>query len=107
MPFTDKPWNGAASKYRDTDEYCGACLIDINPPGEDKIQANCKLPIKEPDGTYNRNALRAAAAALMGARGGVDAPQEEKRKAARKLLRLMKEAGIEAGESLRRLSGEL
>lgn len=98
---------GAASKYRDTDEYCKACLIDINESGADKIQAKCKLPIREPDGTYNRNALRAAAAALMGARGGVDAPQDEKRMAARKLLRLMREAGIEAGESLRRMAGEL
>jgi hypothetical protein len=107
MPFTEKSWDGSASRYRDTDEYCRACLIDVNPPGEDKTQAKCKLPIKEPDGTYNKNALRAAAAALLGARGGVEAPQDEKRKAARKLLRLMKEAGMEAGESLRRLAGEL
>jgi len=106
MPFTDKSWDGAASKYRDTDAYCGACLIDLNEPGAEKTQANCKLPVKEPDGTYNRNALRAAAAALMGARGGVQAPAAEKAKAARKLLRLMREAGIEPGESLKRLAGE-
>lgn len=106
MPFTDKSWDGSASKYRDTDAYCGACLIDLNEPGADKIQAKCKLPVKEPDGTYNRNALRAAAAALMGARGGVQAPNAEKAKAARKLLRLMREAGIEPGESLKRLAGE-
>lgn len=106
MPFTDKSWDGSASKYRDTDAYCGACLIDLNEPGADKIQAKCKLPIKEPDGTYNRNALRAAAAALMGARGGVQAPAAEKAKAARKILRLMREAGIEPGESLKRLAGE-
>jgi len=42
-----------------------------------------------------------------GSQGGVDAPQDEKRMAARKLLRLMREAGIEAGESLRRMAGEL
>lgn len=106
MPFTDKSWDGSASKYRDTDAYCGACLIDLNEPGADKIQAKCKLPVKEPDGTYNRNALRAAAAALMGARGGVQAPAAEKAKAARKILRLMREAGIEPGESLKRLAGE-
>lgn len=106
MPFTDKSWDGSASKYRDTDAYCGAYLIDLNEPGADKIQAKCKLPVKEPDGTYNRNALRAAAAALMGARGGVQAPAAEKAKAARKILRLMREAGIEPGESLKRLAGE-
>jgi len=47
MPFTDKSWDGAASKYRDTDAYCGACLIDLNAPGAEKTQANCKLPVKE------------------------------------------------------------
>lgn len=106
MPFSDAPWDGSASRYRDTTAYCSACLIDLNEPGADKVQSNCKLPVKEPSGTYNRQAIRAAAAALMGARTPVDAPASEKSRAARKLLRLMAEAGIEAGESLRRLAGE-
>lgn len=106
MPFTTKAWDGSASRYESTDDYCAACLIDINEPGAEKIQAKCKLPVKEPDGTYNVNALRAAAAALLGARGGVQAPAAEKAKAARKLLRLFQEAGITPGESLKRLAGE-
>lgn len=106
VSFTDAQWDGSASRYEDTAEYCGACLIDLNDPGAEKVQAKCKLPVKEPNGAYNRNALRAAAAALMGARGGVQAPAAEKAKAARKLLRLMREAGIEPGESLKRLAGE-
>jgi len=106
MQFSDRVWDGSASRYKDTNAYCAACLIDLNEPGAEKIQAKCKLPIKEPDGTYNRNAIRAAAAALMGARTPLQAPASEKAKAARKLLTIMREAGIQAGESLRKLASE-
>jgi len=105
MPFSDKPWGSISeSDYKDADAFCAACLIDLNKPGQEKTKANCKLPIKEPNGTYNRNAIHAAAAALAGARGGVQAPPEEKRKAARKLIRLYQEMKEEPPESLRRLA---
>jgi len=105
MPFSDKPWGGiTASDYSDAAEYCDACLIDLNPPGKEKVKTACKLPVKEPSGTYNRNAIHAAAAVLAGARGGVQAPPEEKRKAARKLMRLYREMEEEPPESLRRLT---
>jgi len=74
MPFSDKPWGAISdSDYRDASHFCSACLIDLNEPGQEKTKANCKLPIKEPGGVYNRNAIHAAAAALAGARGGVQA----------------------------------
>lgn len=91
---TEQAWDGSASRYADTNAYCKACLIDENEPGADKVQAMCHLPVYEPNGDLNANAVRAAAAALGGARGGVKASADAKAAAARKLDRLKKEAGI-------------
>jgi hypothetical protein len=88
MAITDKAWDGSASRWSDTASYCASCLIDENEPGKDKIQANCKLPVKEPNGDINRNAVHAAAAALAGGRGGVKASPSARKAAARKLVRL-------------------
>lgn len=105
MPFSNKPWGQfSESDYKDAEAFCAACLIDLNPPGEKKKKSLCKLPVKEPNGTYNRNAIHAAAAALAGARGGVKAPPEARRKAARKLLRLYREMEEEPRESLKRIA---
>ena len=105
MPFTDAAWESPESRL-DAADYCAVCLIDLN-EGREKVKGNCKLPVRStPGGPYNRNALRAAAAALAGARGGLDAPPEAKRSAARRLVRLMREAGINVGESLLRMAGQ-
>lgn len=105
MPFSDKPWGEITeADYEDAAAFCDACLIDLNPEGEEKTKALCKLPVAEPGGTYNRNGMRAAAAALAGARGGVEAPTEAKRSAARRLMSLMYEAEMTPGESLMRMS---
>lgn len=110
MPkVSDRPWSSipkTAEAYGGAKAFCEACLIDLNPPGEEKKATLCKLPVREPDGAINRNALAAAAAALVGARGGVDAPLEAKRKAARKLVRLYRQAEMEPPASLKRLAGE-
>lgn len=87
MAITNKPWDGSASKYTDTAAYCAACLIDTNDPGGDKVQSKCKLPVKEPNGDVNANAVHAAVAALAGGRGGVDASPADKKAAARALVR--------------------
>jgi hypothetical protein len=108
MPFSDRAWGDVertVQAYGSAEKYCAASLIDLNEPGEDKIAAACKLPIQEPGGAYNLNAMRAATAVLLGARGGVDAPLEAKRKAARKLVRLYREADLEPPEALVRLAG--
>lgn len=103
--FTDAPWDGAASNYKDTDSYCSACLIDANPSGQKKVQANCKLPYKTPDGAVSKGALRAISGALQGSRGGVEASPEDKRAAARKIIPLMKEAKIDVGDGLYKVAG--
>jgi len=105
MPFSNKPWSQfSESDYETAEQFCGACLIDLNEPGKEKVKGLCKLPVREPGGAYNRNAIHAAAAALAGARGGVQAPPKAKQKAARKLIRLYHEMGEEPPESLRRLA---
>ena len=72
-----------------------------------KVKDACKLPVRSrPGGQYNRNALRAAAAALAGARGGLKGVSaQDRRKAARRVVRLMREAGINAGPSILRIAG--
>ena len=62
--FTDAAWDGAASRYKDTDAYCAACLIDENSGSGPKVQSKCHLPVKEPSGVYNKNAIRNALARI-------------------------------------------
>jgi len=105
MSFTNKPWDKAAvSRNLNEADYCKVCLIDMN-EGE-KIKAKCKLPVRHtPDGPYNLNAMSAAASVLAGGRGGIDAPSDKKRSAARKLIRLYRQAEREPPPSLRRVAG--
>jgi len=106
MPISNRPWSEITeADYKDAAAFCKACLIDLNEPGEEKVKAKCKLPVYEPGGALNRSAVHAAAAALAGARGGVQAPLEEKRKAARKLIALYRDLKEEPPESLKKLAG--
>ncbi len=93
---SDGPWDGAASNYPSTEAYCEACLIDMNPEGEEKVQALCHLPVKEPNGALNRNGIHAAAARL----NQTKVPPEERARAADKLRALYREIGEEPPESL-------
>lgn len=103
--ISDRPWGQISERdYPDAEAFCDACLIDLNPPGAAKVKAQCKLPVREPGGALNRNAVHAAAAALVGARGGVQAPPAAKREAARALIRLYRQLDEEAPASLRRLA---
>ena len=105
MPFSDAAWSSPESDL-DADDYCSVCLIDLNMPGQDKVKAKCKLPVRSrPGGPINKHAMSAAVAALAGARGGIDAPPTEKRRAARKLIRMMGEAGMPPNENMRKMSG--
>lgn len=106
MAISNKPWGSISeSDYTDAAAFCKACLIDLNEAGKEKIKTNCKLPVYEPGGALNRNAVHAAAGVLAGARGGVQAPPEEKRKAARRLARLYGQLDEELPEAVKRLAG--
>lgn len=66
-------WDGAASNYETTADYCDACLINVNPQSgrtdrADWVQSHCKLPVRQAgDGAevYVAQALQAA----VGGRG--------------------------------------
>jgi hypothetical protein len=76
----------------------------MNPAGAKKTKDKCKLPVKEPGGAYNQNGIIAAAGVLAGARGGVNASPEQKKKAARALIRLYGQMKKEPPQSLRDLA---
>jgi len=102
--WTDGAWDGSAGRWDTAEGYCGACLIDLNPKGKKKVKDLCYLPVKEPGGSYNRNAVHAAA----GGRGitrlkGV--PAAAKKKAARVLVGLYRRMGEVAPESVFRVAG--
>jgi hypothetical protein len=107
MPISDKPWGSITeADYPSAAAFCAACLINLNTgPASDWTKGQCKLPVREPGGALNRNAVHAAAGVLAGARGGVDAPPEERRRAARRLLALYRELDEEAPDTVRRLAG--
>ena len=104
MPtFTDTSWSTPESNLT-AQQFCAVCLVDTNPSGQDKIKARCKLPIRSrPGGAINKSALRNAAGRIF-QMTGVQA--EDKRKAARRLVSLMRQAKIEvSSKALLRLAG--
>lgn len=103
MPFSNKPWSDFSESDYSLEQWIRATLIRMTE--RPKTKGDCKLPVKEPDGTYSRNGIHAAAGALAGARGGVQASAELKRKAAKKLLSLYREMGDPAPDSLYRVAG--
>lgn len=107
---TARPSTKAWSQFKESDyptanDFCRACLLDENPSGREKTKDRCRLPIREPNaGPVNLNGIRAAQGALLGARGGVKLPAEQKKKAARKLIQVMREHEIEPAEGLVKLA---
>lgn len=92
-------WNGDPARYTD-EEYQRACLIDRG--GDAPIKQRCSLPVLEPNGDLNVNALGPAAAALAGARGGLShVTPGHRASAARKLLRYYRMADMQPPPALR------
>lgn len=99
----DRPWDGSPSRFTD-EQYQRSCLIDRG--GDAPVKQRCSLPIREPNGDINKNALGAAAAVLAGGRGGLSGVSPaQKASAARALIRAYGEADMEPPESLRRAAG--
>jgi hypothetical protein len=97
---SEKPWSDYKESDYTPEQWHNACLIHQH-EGAPTSKSQCKLPVKTPDGTLNRAGVHAAAAALAGARGGVDASDEEKRKAKKSLFRLYSELGEKPTDSLK------
>lgn len=102
---SDKPWSDFSAADYSLEQYRAATLIHPAEPSDSKD--DYKLPVKEPDGTVNRNAVHAAASALAGGRGGVDATTEQKEKAAKTLVGLYRnQLKEDPPDSLLSLAGE-
>jgi hypothetical protein len=101
--FSDENWSSPEADLSPED-FAKCSLIDLNKPGEPKVKGKIKLPIRStPGGPVNKAALKNAAGRIFQMTG---VPADEKKKAAKTLVRLMREAGIEVGSnSLLRLAG--
>jgi HK97 family phage prohead protease len=84
---SDKPWSNFSAADYSPQQWRRACLIDTG-QGDPDNKGRYKLPVREPDGTLNRNGCHAAASVLGGGRGGVQASPDAKKAAARKLASL-------------------
>lgn len=109
LELSTKPWGDITdADYADAGDYCDASLVNLNEgPRARWSKGACHLPVREPKargGQVNRNALGAAAAALVGARGGVNLTPDVKRKAARDLVRLYVQAGLTPPDALARMA---
>lgn len=83
--WSTSEWNPKKGDYSE-EQWKSATLLDG------------KLPVKEPDGTYNKNGVKSAAKMLS----QVDGISDEQRKSTAKTLqRLFKEMGEEVPESIR------
>ena len=100
--FSSAHWDGDAARFT-PEQWRASTLIDTG-EGDPAAKDRYKLPVREPGGAYNRNAVHAAAAALAGGRGGVSAPPAAKKKAARALVRLYAEMQEDAPPSLKRMA---
>lgn len=99
----DGGWDGSPSRFT-IEQYRASCLI--GPATASDSKDDYKLPVKEPNGDVNSNAVHAAAAALAGGRGGVDASDDEKKAAAKKLIALYGQLKEDPPDSLLELAGE-
>lgn len=105
MAVTNSAWDGSASRFT-PEQWARSCLVHLAAP-DDPIKSNHKVPVKEPGGDINRAACHAAAAALAGGRGGVDAPPAKLKAAARELVSIYtNDLGEEPPESLTQLAGK-
>ena len=92
---TDAAWDGSASRFS-IEQWKNSCLIQVC----DNDTKNCyKLPVKEPDGTLNSNAVKAAYAVLKGGMGGVQASAEQKAAALKKVEGYYKELGMKHADA--------
>lgn len=100
--ISDTPWGSFKESDYDLQQWIRACLIHPDKPSEDK--ENYKLPVREPDGTLNKNGVYAAASALAGGRGGVSATSAQKTSAAKKLVSLYGKLDAEVPPSIESLT---
>lgn len=102
--ISEEPWSNFSASDYSIEQWRKACLIKM-PGGDPEAKSTYKVPVRTPTGALSRAGVHAAAAALAGARGGVDAPASEKAKARRALLGLYRQLGDEPPDSLTSATG--
>jgi hypothetical protein len=99
MHISEEPWSNYSESDYTLEQWHRACLIHLH-DGPPTSKGQCKLPVRTPSGALNKNGVFAAAAALAGARGGVNAPADAKAKAARSLASMYNQFGKKAPPSV-------
>lgn len=99
IAVSNKPWGDYTSADYSIQQWHAACLIHQH-DGPPTSKAQCKLPVRTPTGTLNANGVHAAAAALAGARGGINATADQKASAARAILGYYKQLNDDPPPSL-------
>lgn len=89
MAITDKAWDGSSSRFT-VEQWRRACVLDTG-QGDEDSKSRYKLPIREPNGDLNRNAVHNAAARF----NQVEAPEEAKAKAKASLRGAYRQLGEE------------
>lgn len=105
MAVSDKPWGDFSQSDYTPEQWKAACLVHLPAmAGEDPYSKDlCKLPVREPDGTLNRNAVHAAAGAHgIGAVKGIS--ETDRRAVAKTLINLYRECGDEPPPSLQAIA---
>lgn len=103
MAVVDSPWDGSASRFT-PQQWKRSALVDTG-VGDENSKDRYKMPILEPNGDLNKNALGPALGALNGARGNtVKASPTQKKGAARKLVRAYRMAQMDIPDTLKRLA---
>lgn len=98
--ISEKPWSDYTEADYTLEQWHNACLIHLH-TGPPTSKSQCKLPVKTPNGALNRNGVHAAAAALAGARAPLQAPVDQKAKAASALRGYYNQLGETPPDSLK------
>lgn len=102
---SSRPWSDFTEADYSPAQWRRATLLDRGEAaGDVNTKARYGLPVREPDGTLNRNGVHAAAGGHgIGAVKGIS--PELRRSAARALVRLYAQIGDEPPDSLREMAG--
>jgi HK97 family phage prohead protease len=99
--ISDKPWSQFSESDYTPEQWRRACLIDTG-VGDADLKGRYKLPVREPDGTLNRNGVHAAAGRI-GQVSGIGA--DMRRAAAHRLIAAYHEIGDEPPQGLMQMAG--
>lgn len=102
VDFSKTPWSNFKDSDYNDDQWKNACLVvDTECLKNSTPKQCCKLPVKEPNGTYNINGIQAAYGALQGSRGGVKITDQQRQDALNKLRSLYKQANLNIPDAMK------